>query len=48
MVSVPVGPQRSFLRCIVYTEYRHRVPAGIKYGFPPAWDGQITSTVGDL
>lgn len=48
MVNVPVGPQRSFLRCIMYGAYRHLVPAGIKYGVPPVRDGQITSTVGVL
>ena len=32
----------------MYVEYRHLVPAGIKYGFPPVRDGQITSTVGVL
>lgn len=44
-LDVPVGPQRSFLRCIKYGAYKHLVPAGIKYGFPPVKDGQMTSAV---
>ena len=47
-VSVPVGPQRSFLRCMMNGAYKHLVPAGTKYGMPPIKDGQTTSTVGVL
>lgn len=47
-LGVPVGPQRSFLRCMRYGAYRHLVPAGIRYGLPPVKDGQITSLVGVL
>ena len=46
--SVPVGPQRSLLRCMMNVAYKHLVPAGTKCGLPPVKDGQTTSTVGVL
>jgi hypothetical protein len=44
-LCIPVGPHKSFLRCIKYGAYRHLVSAGIKYGLPPFRDGKITSSV---